>query len=188
MKNSNIKSSEEKEIAQLRKELEAALVQNNEYKSLIDHINDLVCEIDEFGVYTYVNHQFKETLGYEPEELLGHQATETIHPDDLLKSKEKYEEVKRTLEKSVDIWRFRHKNGNYHTLESRSTIYEDARKGKRTVAISRDITEQKLAEKKLLEQEERLFRLTEEVPALLALVNSDLTYEFVNRGYEHFLI
>lgn len=186
MKNSKKTPSVLDEISLLKDALNTAVVQNSQLKLLIDNMNDLVCEIDEFGVYTFVNQQFKDTLGYIPEDLIGHKATDMIHPDDLTKSIERYDEVKKTLEKSVDIWRFRHKNGNYLTLESRSAIYYNEKKEKRTVVISRDITEKKLAEKKLLEQEERQVRLTEEVPALLALVSSDLRYEFVNARYEQF--
>lgn len=113
------------------------------YRLLIDNINDLICEIDENGFYTFVSRNYKEILGYEKDELIGKKAIDLLHPEDLKTSITKYEDIKNSLNKSTDIWRFKNKKGEYRIIESKGTVYLNTLKQKRTVVISRDITEQK---------------------------------------------
>lgn len=129
------------------------------YKIILDNIHDLICEIDEDGIYTFVNHQYEKILGYKPEELLGRRAIEQIHPDDLQESIKRHSLIKDTLENSVDFWRFRDKNGEFRLIEAKGTVYVNKDGKRRTVVISRDITHQKQVEKALSDSESKYRRL-----------------------------
>lgn len=153
----------EQEVTALRKELEAQ-------KVFIDNINDLICEIDKDGVFTFVSNNYKEILGYTPEELIGKRAIEIIHPEDLIAATNKHNEIKETREKSIDIWRFRHKNGEYRIIESKGTVYTNHHHEKLTVVISRDITDQKRAELELIKTKILLEQTFLQCPVPMVLV------------------
>jgi len=139
-----------------RRNAEEALTKSkHNYRLLVENMNDLVCEIDEEGRFTYLNKQYEHILGYKAEELIGQKAIDLIHPDDLHESLKKYETLKNKEKQRIDIWRFRHKNGSYRIIESKGAVYEVTKKQKRTVVISRDITDNKKAEHALKESETR---------------------------------
>jgi PAS domain S-box-containing protein len=52
------------------------------YRALSESSFDLISEMDEAGVYTYVSPNHPEVLGYEEGELLGRSFFERLHPDD----------------------------------------------------------------------------------------------------------
>ncbi len=171
-----------------RKNTENALKESEQrYRHLVDNIYDLVCELDENGVYTYLNNKYIDILGYSPEELISTQAVDLFHPDDIAASLQKYEKLKEDTKRSVDIWRVKHKNGEYRIIESKGAVYEGADGQKRTVVVSRDITEQKNIEKELKESEKKFRQLFENMNEAFALhkVIKDnkgnvIDYEFID--------
>jgi PAS domain S-box-containing protein len=138
----------ERELSFLQSEVNDK-AKESKYRILIENINDLVCEIDSKGVYTFLSENYKEVLGYKPEELLGKPATALIHPEDLEASLDKYEKLKDQSGKSNDIWRFLHKDGKYRYIQSRGSAYQYSKDEIRTVVVSSDITDRKLAENEI---------------------------------------
>ena len=53
----------------------AALLESKErYRTLVDNMHDLLCELDRDGQYLYVSQNYAEVLGYGPDDLLGRNA------------------------------------------------------------------------------------------------------------------
>lgn len=125
------------------------------YRLLLENMNDLVCEIDQDGVYTYLNNKYIDVLGYHPDELLGRKAIELIHPEDLLASLEKYKKLTSEKGDSVDVWRFLHKNGSYRMVESKGKVFVNSKAVLSTVVISRDITRQYETEQEIIRAKEK---------------------------------
>lgn len=162
-------------------------LENKRLLALFNHINDLVCEIDANGVYLYANDQYKDILGYEPEELIGRHVVENIHPDDLLTSINRYDQLKKSRSHSSDIWRFRHKDGNYRIIESRGKVIEDGSTNPKTVVISRDITEQYEAEKAIAESEKKYRGLHQCLIDGFAMVSMDGKILEYNKAFKDML-
>lgn len=118
----------------------------NKFKNLISNLNELVCEIDENSNFTFVNDQYERVLGYKATELLGTNATNLIHPDDIVNSTFKHKQISEDLDSSIDIWRFRDKNGQYRIFECKGKVYIDSDNKKKTVVISYDLTDKKRLE------------------------------------------
>ncbi len=166
-----------------RKKAEEALIESkNNYRLLVENINDLVCEIDEAGRFTYLNKQYDHILGYKPEELIGQKAISLIHPDDLQASLKKYEILKNEEKQRIDIWRFRHKNGSYRIIESKGAVYEVDKKQKRTVVISRDITENVQAQKELEQSEKIKSLVLKSTQELFAYYDTNLKTLWANNA------
>lgn len=114
-----------------------------QYKQLLENIQDLVCEVDAYGRFIYTNSKYEEVLGYKPNELLRHESIDLIHPEDAGLAKNKFSRLMKKPTKSIDTWRFKHKNGSWKWFECVSSTYEKAFGELRTVVISRDITEKR---------------------------------------------
>jgi len=122
----------------------AALLESKErYRTLVDNMHDLLCELDRDGQYLYVSQNYAEVLGYGPDELLGRNAFELVHPDDL--------PTVVSIFNSPDgrgqtVFRHRHQNGDWRWMESTGKVYTTAEGDSRGVVISRDITDRKRTE------------------------------------------
>jgi len=145
------------------------LVIENEAKlhRIISNSSDLICEIDERGMYTFVSDRYETLLGYKPDELLGTLSIKKMHPDDIKNAVEKYRQLKSTTGTSVNEWRFIQKSGDYRIFECRSSRYRTGRGPLRTVVISHDITDRRRAEDELKTKNEELESLNEELAAVI---------------------
>lgn len=136
---------------------------------------------DEQATFLYASPSGLALLGYKPEELIGTSAFDHFHPDDIdavneylsakLESKEVY---------TVD-YRIRRKDGRYIWFESTGRYTYDGHTSeiKEIVAISRDITDRKEAERQLQESEQRY--------ALILGAVSEGIYGIDNQGNTTFL-
>lgn len=128
------------------------------YEDLIKHTVDLLTVIDETGVIKYESPSIEHLLGYKPEELIGENAFEYIHPEDRQGAFELFSEV---VEANTDQttgrfdFRFRHRNGSWVWLEAKgSNQTVSAIEG--YVITSRDITDRKQSERILQRERDRL--------------------------------
>lgn len=98
-----------------RKKAEA-LLQKSElfYRSMIYYSLDGIVMTDENGVIKYCAPSASKVSGYKPEELLGHNLVEFIHPDDISISKEvfQHELHKESVVNYIHL-RLLHANGNW---------------------------------------------------------------------------
>lgn len=147
------------------------------FRALIENTADIVTVIDRDGVIRYESPSVERILGWRPEELVGRHAVGLVHPDDL-------ESVRRALLGRVHgvegppvEYRFRHRDGSWRYLESRSTnlLHDPSVRG--MVATSRDVTDRRLAEEALRESEMRLRLILGQIPAILWTLGTDLRFE-----------
>lgn len=153
---------------------------------LLDHAQDMVVLLDKEGTVTYANDAVRRVAGYDPDEFVGTDVFEFVHPDDRDGVRETFEATiaagsftERTAE-----YRFRTSDGSWVHLESRlSNLMDEALDG--YVVSSRDVTDRVAARR---DQQETATRLEE-----LAAVSSDVLWMFdgdwsevlfVNPAYE----
>ena len=123
---------------------QAALRESRErYRTLVDNMHDLLCELDRDGRYLYVSGNYAEVLGYQPDELLGRTAFEFVHPDDLAGVVDIFNSPSG---QGQSVFRYRHQSGEWRWMESTGKAYTTADEEQRGVVISRDITERKTGE------------------------------------------
>jgi diguanylate cyclase (GGDEF)-like protein/PAS domain S-box-containing protein len=132
------------ELAQLRREVE-------HLRLIQEHSTDMISRHDLSGAYTYASPAATELLGYPPEELIGHNAYEFFHPEDLETIKRSHAAIQELPLIYTVAYRIRRKDGSYIWFESTSkTIRDAAGNVTEIIAVSRDITKRKELELELL--------------------------------------
>lgn len=133
----------------VRKQAEAKLRESEAcFRLLAENSTDIISRHTVDGTLLYISPACYTVLGYQPEELVGNQSQELVHPDDLA-------EIARNYPVNADLpdiytvtHRARHKDGHYIWLEATIRAIRD-RQTKEILemqASSRDITERKQVE------------------------------------------
>ncbi|MGE5206463.1 MAG: PAS domain S-box protein [Chlamydiota bacterium] len=137
------KQSEE----ELRRSRQALQESELRFRSLVQNSSDIITILEADGTIRYESPSIERILGYKPEELVGRNAFELVHPDDRPQVMAVFEEnlpIAGSI-KPLEL-RLRHNDGNWRTLEAtgNNLLQEPGVAG--IVINSRDITERKRAE------------------------------------------
>jgi diguanylate cyclase (GGDEF)-like protein/PAS domain S-box-containing protein len=144
-------------------------VRNSEeyFRALTQNSSDIVTLLRAVGTVRYQSPSVERILGYRPEEMVGKNVFDYVHPDDLERVEMAFAEglIDPKRRPSVE-YRCRHKDGSWVWLESVGTnLLDDPGVGE-YVVNSRNVTERKGAEERLREAEERYRNLVEQIPAV----------------------
>lgn len=129
-----------------------ALRQSEErFRSLVQHSSDIIKILEADGTICYQSPSIERILGYKPEDLIGKNAFEYLHPDDFITVQAAFDNVIQKSGVAVRAeYRFRHANTSWVYLESVAKNLLSDINIKGVVINSRDITERKQAEEVLL--------------------------------------
>ncbi|WP_052087689.1 PAS domain S-box protein [Paenibacillus wynnii] len=119
------------------------------YRMITPNLRDMVFLLGPDGNSRYCSPSVYEMLGYKPEDILGINNRDLIHPDD----HSVYDLPKSAVNDRIQV-RVRKADGSYTWIEFMLRIVEDA-VGRNILAVGRDITERKIVEQKLQESVER---------------------------------
>ena len=107
-------------VSQYRLERELAGTRRR-YEKLIEHAVEVIPVLDGEGVVTYVSPSVRDVLGYEPADLVGENAFEYVHPDDVEHTVERFMETIEDPESFPDVeYRFRAADGSWVRLYGRA--------------------------------------------------------------------
>lgn len=124
-----------------------------------ENINDIVWQLDENLTFKYVSTSVEKIFGYKPEEIIGTQVINYIHPDDLKQASLNIMDKKsKENSEKTNQYRMITKSGENKYMEvSSSIILDEEGNHKGFAGVSRDITKRKEAElalqQKILELE-----------------------------------
>ncbi len=136
-------------------EAEGTLRESEElYRLLAEHSSDMISKHTPEGVYTYASPACRCLLGYEPEELVGRDAYEYFHPDDLEQIRRTHSTILEHPDTYTVGYRIRRRDGSYIWFETTSRTVRDPNTNQvqEIIAVSRDITGRKEAEEQVLFQ------------------------------------
>jgi PAS domain S-box-containing protein len=138
---------------------QAALVKREQqFRALIERAHDIVVLLGLDGSIRYQSPATERVLGYSPEELVGANVLEIVHPDDRERAAGILADWPHE-EQSPDPlapFKVRHKDGTWRVMEAvgRSVDSSDPMQG--MILNARDVTERVRAQEKLLETEAKL--------------------------------
>jgi len=160
------------------------------FHALIEHSTDAIVLLERDGMITYTSPSTERITGYTPEELVG------THFNDLIRC-EDWEHVAwhDLLDLPGDFvsfeFRMRHKNGSWRRMEGTLTNLLDDLTISALVGSYRDITERKVVEERLEQNEERYRVLVEQASDGIFLTDVQGRFIDVNMavcalsGYSH---
>lgn len=165
-----------------RKRADAALRESEErYRSLTENTFDLVCEVTSDACFSYLSPNYKEVVGYTPEELLGTNIFDRIHPDDRPAVITEFARALSARATGQAVFRYQHKNGTWLWFEGAGRAFETQSGELRAAIIARDITERRRAEEALRESEETLKATIESTADGILVIHPERRVAYANR-------
>ena len=191
--NTQISISSRDEFADLAKEFNrmttklketlTALKYSEEYfRALIENVTDIVTITDYKGTFIYTSPSIKRILGYNPDDLIGKNVFDYVHPDEKkLIFKHFQKRVRSEISRQFIEFQFKHNDGYWCTLESmgNNLLAHPAVKG--FVINSRNISKRKLAQEALKKSHQELEQEVEQRVKELLLLNQALHEEIRTR-------
>src|SRR5215204_1376740 len=152
-----------------RKKVEKALEESGErIRTLLQNTSDIITLLEADGTVRYISPAVERVTGYRPEEQIGTNSFDSVHPDDREQALNTFAEVLKVpgLHPPLEF-RVPHKDGSWCYLEHVVNNLLDDPAVSGVVVTSRDVTERKEAERKLREAEQRYRTLIEQGPAVI---------------------
>lgn len=172
-----------------RRRAEQALHESErQYRSVIDSIKEVIFQINDAGIWTFLNPAWAEILEFSLGETIGTNIRDYLHPDDV----PGYEVgLQQLLRRQIDRYeaelRFRTKEGDWRWLQLCAHCMPEVRYG--VVSISgtlNDVTDRKLTEATLRENEARFRRVVANMPGttyqLVVRPDGSLLLPFISPG------
>jgi len=132
------------------------------YRRLAEHASDIILELDDAGIATYISPNSLELLGYPSSELLGLCVFDFLHADDGGSGNRRMSEYLEDRETNANFRRVRHRDGSWRWfhINTRRTQWPDS--AERFILVARDVTEQRIAQEAVRISEER-YRIVSEL-------------------------
>lgn len=153
---------------------------------VLDHVQDKVVLLDEGGRVTYANDAVKRILGFEPDDFVGENVFDYIHPDDVTQAREVFQRTidSETFTETTVEYRHRSKDDSWVWLQSRMSNLTDAELDGYVVS-SRDVSAHIEAKREREEAIDRLEELAATSGDVLWMFNGDWSeLLFINPAYE----
>ncbi|MBI3784480.1 MAG: PAS domain S-box protein [Deltaproteobacteria bacterium] len=175
----------ETEVRRARKRAEDALKESERrFRSLIEKALDLVGIVEADGTIRYASPSHEEATGYKPEELVGKNAFDFVHPDDRARVLRGYASGLRFQEQRGSTeYRFRRKDGSWCVIEGVARDLTNDPLVRGVLVNSRDISKRKQAEHILRERTRLVDAVFEHSVSCLVLLDRHFNFVRVNPAY-----
>lgn len=159
------------------------LLDSDFYKHLLANSTDLLTIIDEGGIYKYVGDSVEPLMGYKVDDLVGQNAFDLIHPEDLPAVLEAFEQIAHCEKMLIKPFRYKSKNNEWRWLECTCSNQTKNQAIKGYVTNSRDITET-IDEKTQKDLHQAYYKsLFEEHPDAVFSLDTNGNFKSVNKQF-----
>ena len=129
---------------------------------ITDNMMDMVTRCNFKGVYQYISPSSSKLLGYEPQELLGKNVLDFVHPDDIQSLKESFIKAKKNKDANETEYRYKNASGNYIWVQTvGKPIFDPENIHQGFICSSRNVDDRKKVEEQIkisLEEKEVLLK------------------------------
>lgn len=129
----------------------ALLEERDRLRLLVENTTDIVSTATNSGVITWISDSVTPVLGWQPGDIVGHQLSDYVHPDDMASLVDGLPALQRGDAPRAQI-RVRERSGGYRWISLlRRQIFDDAGNPSYRVGGWRDVTEERNAQDALAE-------------------------------------
>ncbi|MDI5896895.1 PAS domain S-box protein [Flavobacterium yafengii] len=150
-----------------------------QFQSFIDNSKEILYELNQDGIITFVSKNWKFYLGHQPNEVIGKKNILMLHPDDVEMCIAFFKTIDLGAIKNEMTYRVLHKDGHYvwHATSIKLSI-----KGgeKKYMGNCRDITKYIEAQQKIVAQKEFYEKILDRLPTDVAVFDSNYRYTYLN--------
>jgi PAS domain S-box-containing protein len=153
---------------------EAVATNERTFRALIDNALDMISILGPDGTIRFASPSHERVLGYGVEELLGANAFDLVHPDDLASVRARFTEaIERPQAVTLTEFRIQHIGGSWRVLEGAArNLIDDPTIGG-VIVNTRDITDRKRIEETLVASEGCFRSLVERSSDAILLIGCD---------------
>jgi PAS domain S-box-containing protein len=151
------------------------------YQRIIEQSADVATIVDDDGTITYVSPSVRHVLGYDPDDLVGNQGYEYVHPDDREANANAVEKAMNGAELAVAEVRFRRADGTWCWIEATLRDHRADPVIGGILAMSREISDRKRKEqeyRRLAKEYETFLENVEDAIFFLNVYATDTDHEF----------
>ena len=160
-----------------RREAEVALRKSEDkYRNLIENISDVIYEVDRFGIISYVSPSVVRIFGFTPDEMVGKSITNFIKDDETMLAA-RYDKLVTSEDVKIEHEAVTKSGETRYILISTKAVFDNGifTGGSGTMV---DITERKMIEMKLQENEALLRELNTTKDKFFSIIAHDLRTPF----------
>ena len=164
---------------------EKLAVSEGKHKAMIANISDVIAILDKNAIIRYKSPNISKWFGWNPEDLVGTDGWDTVHPDDLVRIQAEFISLLSEDNASKTVqYRYKCKDGGYKLIELTAVNLINNPIVEGVLMNYHDITERRRSEDALRESEER-FRLTFDSSPDAININrlEDGLYVDINKGF-----
>lgn len=169
-------------LDELERKVKALEFRVTELNDFIENGSLPLHRVDANGTVIWANQAELDALGYSREEYIG-QPIAKFHADEHV-----INDILTRLTNNETLLNYEarlvRKDGAIRHVLINSSVYRENDEFIHTRCFTRDITDRKLAEDRIRENEQQLRLITSSLPVLIAYVGVDCRYRFVNHAYE----
>ncbi len=156
-----------------------------QFRSLVENLNDVSISLDTDGNYTYISPVLEHILGYTIDEVSGQNFSHFIHPDDMQHTVEKFKHAMLGESKNnVTEFRARHKDGHYIYVRFSYRLLTDGPDIIGMNGIISDISERVETEDALMRSQEKYRALVENMNEIVYSIDTQGNLTFVSPTVE----
>jgi diguanylate cyclase (GGDEF)-like protein/PAS domain S-box-containing protein len=138
------------DVTSMMQALDSARESEQRFRHLIENASDMVLVLEESGSIRYVSPAIERIMGYHPDEVIGRDIFEFVHPEDLLSTRTLFLQLLDSTEKVITVeLRNQRKDGTWCHIEATTQNLLEKPGVRGIVVNARDLSERKLANDRL---------------------------------------
>lgn len=156
---------------------------SEKYKTMISNISDVIAILNSEGKIMYKSSNIKTHFGWQPHELIGKDAWETIHPDDLDKIKKAFYQILKKENMFAEVeYLYRCKDGIYKMVNLKAVNLVSNPHINGILANYHDITARNEVLKALKEEENKYRTLFDNMPDAVCMLGAEGEVQDINKA------
>lgn len=155
------------------KSSEAFYKSESRYRTLVENSCDIIFSFDLAGCFTFVSPAWKNVLGHDQEDVLGHNFREFIHPDDASRCENAFVTAIQNNSLHEVTYRIKHVDGSWHWHTLRGAPHRDDNDIVTIIGIAHDVTE-RLRIEEMMAQTEKMIMVSGLAAGMAHEINNPL--------------